>query len=70
MRTGSPGFGGTAEATGLGDDMKRSQIEKPKPRREPAWDWDELLPLDLRDRDIRRAKALARAARTADAAGR
>ena len=40
--------------------MKRIRVEKPKVRRERAW--SEVLPLDPRDPDIRRAKALARAA--------
>jgi hypothetical protein len=47
--------------------MRRIQIEKqtlPRARR-----WPEVLPLDPRDPDIRRAKALARAASSTDAAG-
>jgi hypothetical protein len=47
--------------------MKRIRIEKPKRRR--AHRWTEDLPLDPRDPDICRAKALARAATSTDAAG-
>lgn len=36
--------------------MKRSRIEKPKVRRE-CW-WQEVLPLDPRDPDVARAKAI------------
>jgi hypothetical protein len=38
--------------------MKRVRIEKPKPRRE-RW-WLEVLPLDPRDPDVVRAKAIDR----------
>jgi hypothetical protein len=38
--------------------MKRIRIAKPKVRRESLWSED--LPLDPRDPDIRRAKALSR----------
>ncbi len=40
--------------------MKRIQIDKPKLRRKEPW--PEVLPLDPRDPDVRRAVALARAA--------
>jgi hypothetical protein len=46
--------------------MKRIRIEKPKRRR--AHRWTEDLPLDPRDPDICRAKALVRAVRSRDAA--
>ena len=46
------------KATGAGDDMKRIRIAKPKVRRERPWSED--LPLDPRDPDVRRAKALSR----------
>jgi hypothetical protein len=36
--------------------MQRVRIEKPRPRRE-RW-WLEVLPLDPRDPDVRRAKGL------------
>jgi hypothetical protein len=42
--------------------MKRIQIEKPKLRREDPW--PKVLPLDPRDQELRRAVALARAARS------
>jgi hypothetical protein len=60
--TGAAGFPalGTALATRSGDDMKRIQIDKPKLRRKDPW--PEVLPLDPRDPDVRRAVALARAA--------
>jgi hypothetical protein len=51
---------GTALATRSGDDMKRIQVDKPKLRRKDPW--PEVLPLDPRDPDVRRAVALARAA--------
>ena len=38
--------------------MKRIRMAKPKARRERLWSED--LPLDPRDPDVRRAKALAR----------
>ncbi len=47
--------------------MKRIRIEKPRPRR--ACRWPEVLSLDPRDPDIRRAKALARTATSTDATG-
>jgi len=47
--------------------MKRIRVEKPRPRR--ACRWPELLPLDPRDPDIRRAKTVARAATGTDTAG-
>jgi hypothetical protein len=47
--------------------MKRIRIEKPRPRR--ACRWPEVHSLDPADPDIRRAKALARAATSTDAAG-
>jgi hypothetical protein len=46
--------------------MKRIHIEKPQRRR--AYRRPEVLPLDPRDPDVRRAKALARAAGSTDAA--
>jgi hypothetical protein len=46
------------KATGRGDDMKRIRMAKPKVRRERLWSED--LPLDPRDPDVRRAKALSR----------
>jgi len=53
-------------ATGSGDDMKRIQIRKPKLRRgDPGPD---VLPVDPRDPDVRRAVALARAAGSKDVA--
>jgi hypothetical protein len=36
--------------------MQRVRIEKPRPRRE-RW-WSEVLPLDPRDPDVRRARGL------------
>jgi hypothetical protein len=39
--------------------MKRIRIQRPRARRES--DWREALPLDPRDPDVVRAKALARA---------
>jgi hypothetical protein len=47
--------------------MRRIQIEKPKLRR--ARRGPEALTVDPRDPDIRRAKALARADSSTDAAG-
>ena len=47
--------------------MKRIRIQKPTPR--GGCRWPEILPRDPRDPDIRRAKALARADTSADAAG-
>jgi hypothetical protein len=41
--------------------MKRIRIEKVKGRREPRW--LEVLPLDPRDVEVLRAKAVARARR-------
>ncbi len=38
--------------------MKRIRIDKPKPRRERSW--LEVLPLDPRDPDVVRAKAIDR----------
>ena len=46
--------------------MKRIRIEKPRPQ--GSCRWPEVLPLDPRDPDIRRAKTLARAAAGTDAA--
>jgi hypothetical protein len=46
------------KVTGRGDDMKRIRVTKPKVRRERLWSED--LPLDPRDPDVRRAKALSR----------
>lgn len=43
--------------------MKRIRIEKPKVRQEDRW--PEVLPVDPRDPDLLRAKALARANGTA-----
>ena len=42
--------------------MKQIRVEKPKPRRDRTG--AHILPLDPRDPDIVRAKALSRAART------
>jgi hypothetical protein len=42
--------------------MKRIRIQPPRTRPEPSWRED--LPLDPRDPDVVRAKALARAARS------
>jgi hypothetical protein len=52
--TGRP----SRKATGRGDDMKRIRIAKPRVQRERLWSED--LPLDPRDPDVRRAKALSR----------
>jgi len=41
--------------------MKRIRIDKPRVRRERSWPEDE--PIDARDPDVVRAKALARAQR-------
>ena len=41
--------------------MKRIRIDKPRVRRERSWPEDE--PIDARDPDVVRAKALARARR-------
>ena len=46
------------KATGRGEDMKRVRMTKPKVRRERLWSED--LPLDPRDPDVCRAKALSR----------
>jgi hypothetical protein len=48
--------------------MKRIRVEKPKVRRERLW--PEVLPLDPRDPELRRAKALARAAGGAEVTSR
>jgi len=57
---------GTALATGSGEDMKRIRVKKPKLR--GADPGPEVLSLDPRDPDVRRAVALARAAGSKDVA--
>ena len=48
--------------------MKRIRVEKPKAQRERLS--PEVLPLDPRDPDVRRAKTLARAATSAEETSR
>src|SRR4029453_5952918 len=57
---------GTALATRSGVDMKRIQVDKPKLRRKDPR--SEVLPLDPKDPDVRRAVALARDAGRKDSA--